>query len=473
MKKLFLVWSLFWTVSFSYVFGQDISYSIPLDSANVINNAVVLRTISGTRQYIMMPTQYGTNIATGKPLIVVVNSSFTGNAVSIHAINGLDGLVVNDMALGSDNFIYFGGYRLGKAIYGTIDATFSNINIIYDENSLYCKAIAYKTINGGNYLFTGDQWTGSSGKISTFSMSGGALNPYYSSNFVDSLSIVDVALSQHSNMTDTYGISICRFDSRHIALFKNLIQDHQFSIISRRKLTLPQYWQWQERGGSVVRIAADKYVAAIDMRCDTVEKDGIWLVKFKYINSVLSIIDTKLMEFPTQKVFVKDLCFIDTKNGVKLCVEGQYVDATSSTSWNGCPFVLEIDTTFTNERVRLFATHYQEYGKRNFTLNKMCYNVSINRLVATGSYCRYTPTNPTGGIYLVTSNIFSNTIPQYSCAEELSITSKNTSRSSSVINGVSIMYPSWTVNIHLCTIHSEIPISVDCVPTLLNEGNNQ
>ena len=60
MKKFIL--SIVLMTSFSVVFGQDLSYSIPLDSANVINNAIVLRIVGNTRQYVMMPTQYGTNI---------------------------------------------------------------------------------------------------------------------------------------------------------------------------------------------------------------------------------------------------------------------------------------------------------------------------------------------------------------------------------------------------------------------------
>lgn len=469
MKKLILFLSLFWTVSFSYVCGQDNSYSIPLDSAYVINNAVVMRAYGNAREYVMMPTQYGTNIATGKPLIVVVNSSLTGNVVSIYRISGLDGLVVNDMALGSNNFIYFGGYRLGKAVYGIIDATFSNINVIYDESSQYCKAIAYKNLSGTSYLFTGDHLTGNSSEISTIYMSGGALYHFYSSYFGDLLSIVDVALSQHSTLTDTYGISICKLDSYHLALSKNSIQSHQSSILSRRKLTLPQYWQWHEGGGSVERIDNDTYVAVIDVRCDTAEKDGVWFVKFKMVSSIMNITSTRLIEFPTQKVFVKDLYYVDTKGGKKLCVAGQYIDNLDSTSWNGCPFILGIDTNFTNERVKLFATNYQEYGKRNFTLNKMYYNAPINRLVAVGSYCRYMPTNPTGGIYLVTSNVFSNTIPQYSCVEVLNVVNNSAVCSYGTINGTSAMHPQWSLNMSFASYDTTKNISEDCAPAMLPE----
>ena len=469
MKKLILFLSLFWTASFSYVCGQDNSYSIPLDSAYVINNAVVMRAYGNAREYVMMPTQYGTNIATGKPLIVVVNSSLTGNVVSIYRISGLDGLVVNDMALGSNNLIYFGGYRLGKAVYGIIDATFSNINVIYDESSQYCKAIAYKNLSGTSYLFTGDQCTANTARLSSFYTAGGALNHMNSAGFADALSEVDVSLSQHSTLATTYGISIGRFDSRHLALFKNNLSNLQTSTSSKRKVDLPQYWQWHEGGGSVERIDNDTYVAVIDVRCDTAEKDGVWLVKFKMISTTMNIIATRLIEFPTQKVIVKDLCYVDTKGGKKLCVAGQYVDMTPSSSWNGCPFIMLIDTNFTNEKVKLYATHYPQYWNRNFTLNKMCYNMSVSRLVAVGSYWSYLPTYPTGGIYLATSNVFSNSHPQYSCVENLNVTNKVTVRSYGTINGMSTMCPQWSLNVDSASFDTIKPISLDCVPVMLPE----
>lgn len=75
MKNSILILGLVFMTSFSVVFGQDLSYSIPLDSANVINNAILLRTVSGVRQYVMMPTQYGTDLSIGQPLIVTVNNT--------------------------------------------------------------------------------------------------------------------------------------------------------------------------------------------------------------------------------------------------------------------------------------------------------------------------------------------------------------------------------------------------------------
>ena len=470
MKRLHLIISIILGCLAFPLKSQDVSYSIPLDSANVINNAVLLRTVSGVRQYVMMPTQYGTDITTGEPLIVIVNNSLGTNSVEIRTITGLDGLVVNDIALGNNNIIYFGGYRHSKAVYGTVNATLDTINAIYDENSHYCKAIAYRHLNGTSYLFTGDQWTVNSAKISSFYTAGGALTPMNSNGFTDALSEVDVVLSQNSTLAATYGISIGRYDSRHIALFKNNLSNLQTSSLSKRKVILPQYWQWHEGGGSVARTVNDTYVAAIDVRCDTSEKDGVWFVKFKMVSSVMNIIETKLIEFPAQKVIVKDLFFVDDlKKGYRLCVAGQYIDATLSTSWNGCPFIMVIDTNLINEKVKLYATHYPQYGNRNFTLNKMCYDAPTNRLIAVGSYWSYPPTYTTGGIYLATSNIFSNSTPQYSCVEDLTVANKSTVRSYGLINGMSTMLPQWTLSMVFPSYDTTKSISTDCVPSLLPE----
>ena len=373
------------------------------------------------------------------------------------------------MALGNNNTIYFGGYRHGRAVYGTVDATLNTINAIYDETSRSCKAIAYRYLSGTSYLFAGDQWTVNSAKISSFYTAGGALAHINSNGFTDALSEVDVALSQHSTLTTIYGISIGRYDSRHIALFKNNLSNLQTSSLSKRKVALPQYWQWHEEGGSVARTASDTYVAAIDVRCDTAEKDGVWFVKFKIVSSVMNIIETRLIEFPTQKVIVKDLCYVDTKNGEKLCVAGQYMDATPSSSWDGCPFIMVIDTNLTNEKVKLYAKHYPQYGSRNFTLNKMCYDVSVSGLIAVGGYCSYLPTYPTCGIYLATSKIFSNSNPQYSCIENLSVTNRSTIRSYGMINGMSAIAPLWSLGMDSTSFDTNKSITLDCVPAILPE----
>ena len=119
MKRLYFIISIILGCMFFPSKGQHASYSINLDSARVINNAIVMRTNArGYKEYVMMPTQYGKNLAIGKPLVVTVEDSPSTYQSNVYKFEGLDGMVVNDMVLKNNNTIFFGGYRNGKAVYG-------------------------------------------------------------------------------------------------------------------------------------------------------------------------------------------------------------------------------------------------------------------------------------------------------------------------------------------------------------------
>ena len=306
--------------------------------------------------------------------------------------------------------------------------------------------------------------------VTSFSKTGNILNAIDACYSVDDISLVDVVLSQHTTSPPAYGISIGRMNSRKMAVMLNKTNNLSTTTLSRRNVNLPQYWQWQVGGGSIVKISTDTYVTATDVRCDTAEKDGIWMVKLRVTGSSVNVIETRLIEFPTQKVVVNDLYVIeDKKRGYRLCLAGQYVEDNPSNLWCGCPFILQMDTNFTNERVKKFATHYYEYGMKNYTLNKMCYNASIGVLVAVGKYNRHPSYTAPGGIYLVTNNVFSNLTPLYSCVEDLDVNIKNVVRSYGMINGMIYTTPANE------PVHSrpqdflEVPIIEDCFPAILPE----
>lgn len=420
MKKAILILGLLLASSFLSVKGQEVSYHISLDSDYVTNNAVVMRTNGNNIEYIMMPTLYDTTSSIGQLVVVKVDAVFGSNAVNVYRYGNLDGMVVTDMVVGSNNIINFAGYRNGEAIYGTLG---NNYQIKYkkDNNTLYSKAISYSSFTGyGGYLLTGDQWTNNRSSLASFASSS-TLSLNGARSFRDLLSIVDVVLSQHTTMSSAYGISLSHTSTQQMALAIHNLGDLGTSAVSREIVNLPTHWSWHERGGSIVRIDADRYVVAIDTRCDTVEKDGIWLVKFAVTSNQITIYGSQLLEFPSQKVIVKDMiCINDATYGNKLFVTGQFIDATDTSAWSGCPFVLKTDTSFLPCDVKRYATHYTDYGMRNFQLNKLCYDPSSRTLLAAGSYCKYGSAT-IGGIYLASIDPFSTTIPTYPCTVPIPI----------------------------------------------------
>ena len=120
MKKAILILGLLLAGSFLSIKGQEVSYHISLDSAYVINNAVVMRTNGNNIEYIMMPTLYDTTSSIGQLVVVKVDAVFGSYAVNVYRYGNLDGMVVTDMVVGSNNIINFAGYRNGEAINGTL-----------------------------------------------------------------------------------------------------------------------------------------------------------------------------------------------------------------------------------------------------------------------------------------------------------------------------------------------------------------
>ena len=114
MKKAILILGLLLASSFLSVKGQEVSYHISLDSDYVTNNAVVMRTNGNNIEYIMMPTLYDTTSSIGQLVVVKVDAVFGSNAVNVYRYGNLDGMVVTDMVVGSNNIINFAGIGMGK-----------------------------------------------------------------------------------------------------------------------------------------------------------------------------------------------------------------------------------------------------------------------------------------------------------------------------------------------------------------------
>lgn len=469
MKRLHLIINIILGCLVFPLKSQDVSYHIPLDSANVINNAVVIRTTGSNTEYIMMPTQFGTDIANGQLLCVKVDASLSSTFVSIRFYRNLSGLVVTDMAVGKNDTINFSGYRNGTAVYGTLDPS-DNIHVTYDNTTLYSKAIFYRNFSGTGYLLTGDQWNSSYPKLAAFTSST-TLSFDTASYFRNQMTIVDVVLSQHSNKSSAYGISLCRTSSQKMAFARHNLNNLGTSILTRKIVTPPTHWTWHEGGGSIVRISADRYVAAIDMRCDTAEKDGVWLVKFS-VGTTFTIYGTQLLEFPAQKVIVKDMyCVNDANRGNKLCIVGQYIDPFASSPWHGCPFVIQTDTTLVNSTVKEYATHYPDYGHRNFQLNKLDYNKPFGIVIGAGSYCKYGTAYPTGGIYLSVIDPFSTTTPTFPCAFPLTVVKLPHTFSLSNMMQMANFSPVLSNFNHPCLPYlNSIQILLDCIPARPKEN---
>ena len=288
MKKPYLIVFLLLVVSFLTTKGQEVSYHISLNFGYVTNNAVVMRTNGNNIEYVMMPTLYATTSSIGQLVVVRVNAAFGPGSVQVYCYDDLDGLVVTDMTMGNNNIINFAGYWEGKAVYGTLGMN-NIIRLKQDAGTLYCKAISYRSFTGtGGFLLTGDQWTNNRSSMASFSSSS-TLTPDAARSFRDLLSIADVVLSQHSTLSSAYGISLCQTSTQQMALAKHNLSDLGTVSATREIVTLPTHWSWHEGGGSIVRINDDRYAAAIDVRCDTIEKDGIWLVKFAVTANQITI----------------------------------------------------------------------------------------------------------------------------------------------------------------------------------------
>jgi len=471
MEKSFFLYSLWLTLSLLSANAQENSYSIPLDSANVINNAIVMRTSSNGTEYILMPTQYGADISNGQLLLVTVDALLGPNCVSVYSFTNMHGAVITDMVMGSNNTINFAGYRNGIALYGTL-APNNDINVIYDNNSIGSKAIDYRLFTGtGGYLLTGDRWNNSRSRLASFSSSL-VLTPDTARSFRDVLSVVDVALSHHSILSNAYGMSVCRTNTQELTIAKHNLSDLGTATSTRKIVGLPPHWSWSEGGGSIVRINNDRFVAAIDVRCDTIEKDGIWLVKIAVSANDVTIYGTQLWEFPSQKVVVKDMvCYPPLTKGENLSIAGQYIDRTDTSAWCGCPFVLQTDTNIIKCTVKKFATHYPDYGQRNFQLNKLYYNPNAHRIIGAGSFCRYGSAT-FGGIYLTSINPNSTITPTYPCTVPLPVVKLTSSFSTTSMQAMGAITKSWTLYSDTTSTFSPYPFNTDCASAYISEGKS-
>ena len=124
------------------------------------------------------------------------------------------------------------------------------------------------------------------------------------------------------------------------------------------------------------------------------------------------------------------------------------------------------------KNMKRFAMHYPDYEKRNFTLNKMCYNAATYNIIAVGSYWRYLPTYQKGGIYFAVNSVFSNTSPQ-ACVEELAVTHESTTRHISSISGIYAITTGYESDVRTSICSSSLEINLGCPRNISPDGSKK
>lgn len=381
-------------------FGQNQNYVIEMDSTFVVNNAGAVRIVNGLSQYVMMPTQYNSNASEGQPYLVTFEP-LSGYRTVKELSTSLKGLFVNDIVIGSNNEIYFFGQQNDTAITGQIDAAGNSVNWVYKDASAV-KNIAGCVVNYNNSsrIFETMQRAGGASELALWMGTSVASRRNY-----DALSLKDMASSFNGNFSNSFVAAIGRISDTVMGIMSckmSGIQNNPY----REKFVLPNHWKWHEGGGSITNISTDRYVAAIDVRCDTSEEDAVLLIKFT-ANSTISIHDCKMIVFPAPKVIVHDISFINEpfEGDVSLNILGQFIDTSDPFSYAGNPFCIKIDTSFNSYDILSYAVFFQDYHLRNFQLKKGCYDSNNLQFITSGGYNAYSTTYPKGGIYIVANSI--------------------------------------------------------------------